>query len=288
MPMPISIRMFLKPVRLGVSCAALASCTALGAQEYGSNAAVIGQPSYADLADLADGAPLVLRAEIKRQIAVDRERAPGLPADVARLYVEAETISLISGTVPVGESLKYLVDVPLDARGKVPKLKRSEVILFARPVAGRPSEVQLVNQSAQIVWSADTEQRLRPILAELASAGAPPRVNGVRDALSVAGNLTGESETQVFLSTDSARPASITVVRRPGMEPAWGVSFTEIVDRSASQPAPNSLAWYRLACSLPATLPREANLSSNDQDRSRAASDYAYVMQSLGPCPRSL
>ncbi len=276
------------PVWLAAAALALSACTAVGAQEFPSAGSAPMQPTYADLADLSDGTPLVLRAEIKRQAEVDRERAPGLPMDQARLYIEAETISLIAGSVPVGESLKYLVDVPLDARGKVPKLKRSEVILFARPVPGRASEIQLVTQSAQLPWSAETEQRLRPILAELASSAAPPRVDGVRDAMSVAGNLTGESETQLFLSTQSGRPASITVVRRPGMEPGWGVSWTEIVDRSASQPARNTLPWYRLACSLPAALPVEANLSNTEIDRSRAARDYAYVIESLGPCPRTL
>jgi hypothetical protein len=188
----------------------------------------------------------------------------------------------------VGESLKYLVDVPLDSRGKVPKLKKREMILFARPVAGRPSEIQLVDESAQLVWTPAREARLRPILAELAAPDAPPRITGVRDALSVAGNLAGESETQLFLDTVGGRPASITVTRRPGMDPAWGVSWTEIVDRAASQPRPDTLRWYRLACSLPASLPADANLAESPEDRQRAARDYALVMEALGSCPRTL
>ena len=266
---------------------ALALAVPATAQDAGAMAGP-GAPTYADLADLADGAPLVLKAQVKRQAQVQAERAPGLAPGYARLYLEAETQTLISGTVPVGESLKYLVDVPLDSRGKAPRLKKQEVILFARPVPGRTSEIQLVNPSAQVTWSAQTEQRLRPILAELAAPDAPPRVTGIRDALSVAGNLVGESETQLFLETEGRRPASITVTRRPGMEPAWGVSWTEIVDRAAMQPRPQSLRWYRLACSLPSSLPGDANLSSGADDRERAERDYALVMQSLGQCPRNL
>ncbi|WBY16876.1 hypothetical protein PF049_01535 [Erythrobacteraceae bacterium WH01K] len=291
MPRPFCIRIHGPALKAVAAVAAMGGAMTMPAPvlaQSGSLPPFQGAPTYADLADLADGAPLVLKAEVKRQAQVKPERAPGLAPGHARLYLEAETLSLISGTVPVGESLKYLVDVPLDSRGKAPKLKKSEVILFARPVTGRASEIQLVNPSAQLMWSAQTEQRMRPILAELASADAPPRVTGIRDALSVAGNLVGESETQLFLDTEGRRPASITVTRRPDMEPAWGVSWTEIVDRAAMQPRPQSLRWYRLACFLPASLPADANLSSDNDDRQRAERDYAYVMQSLGPCPRNL
>ena len=274
---------------LGVLALGLPACA--GAQGTVASAAVQpgdAGPTYADLVDLADDTPLVIRAEIRDQATVPAERAPGLEPGMARLYVEAETLALIAGDVPLGESLKYLVDVPLDSRGKVPKLKRSEVLLFGRPVAGRPSEIQLVRTDAQLAWSPVLEQRLRPILAELAGADAPPRVTGVSDALSVAGNLAGESETQFFLATGSGRPASISVVRRPGMDPAWGVSWTEIVDRAASQPARDTLRWYRLACSLPASLPATANLAESPLDRERAANDYRLVRDALGPCPRSM
>lgn len=245
-------------------------------------------PTYADLADLADGTPLVVRARIKQQAEVSAERAPGLRPGFARLYLEAETLVLIAGTVPLGESIRYLVDVPRDARGKVPKLKKREVVLFARPVAGRPSEVQLVRTDGQLAYSPQLEQRLRPVLAELAARDAPPQVTGISDALSVAGNLAGESETQLFLATRSGRPASIAVVRRPGMEPVWGVSWSEIIDRAASRPQPDTLAWYRLACSLPTSLPADANLAESPADRERAARDYRYVVEALGDCPRTL
>ena len=268
--------------------AAVSLSLALGTPAAAQDRPLQAEPTYADLVDLADGAPLVLRAEVKRQATVAPERAPGLAPGMARLYLEAETIALISGRVPVGESLKYLVDVPLDSRGKVPKLKKREMILFARPVAGRPSEIQLVDKSAQLAWTPAREARLRPILAELAAPDVPPRITGVRDALSVAGNLAGESETQLFLDTVGGRPASITVTRRPGMDPAWGVSWTEIVDRAASQPRPDTLRWYRLACSLPASLPADANLAESPEDRQRAARDYALVMEALGSCPRTL
>jgi hypothetical protein len=243
--------------------------------------------TYADLVAMAEEADLVLRAEIRRQAALEPERAPGIEPGFVRLYIEAETIALIAGNAPVGEALRYLVDMPLDSRGRAPKLKNREVLLLARSVPGRPGELQLVSESAQQDYSPALVQRLRPVLTALADPAAPPIVTGVRDALSVKGNLVGESETQIFLDTQSGKPVSITVLRRPGRQPAWGVSWGEIIDQSARPPAPESLEWYRLACALPARLPDEANLSNDSSARTLAETDYALVMGALGPCARS-
>ncbi|WP_284123764.1 hypothetical protein [Parerythrobacter aestuarii] len=252
------------------------------AQPSAANAEV----SWADLADLSDAAQLVVRAVVKKQAALEAERAAGVAPGSVRLYIEAETVTLISGSVPVGESLRYLVDVPLDARGKVPKLKKTEVILFARPVPSRPGEIQLVARDAQLPWSTELEQRLRPILAALVAPDAPPAIAGVRDALSISGNLAGESETQIFLDTLSGKPLSLSIVRRPGMRPVWGVSYSEIVDQAVRAPQPQTLGWYRLACFLPTRLPGAANLSRDPADRARAEQDYRFVVEQLGPCPR--
>lgn len=244
-------------------------------------------PTYADLADLADAAMLVARVTVTRQATLPPERAATVAPGQARVYVEAKTKALITGTAPLGESVRYLVDVPLDARGKVPKLKKRDFLVFARPVAGKPGELQLVGPDAQLAWTAESEARLKPILAELATPDAAPRITGVRDALAVPGTLAGESETQVFLGTSGGDPASLTITRRPGMAPAWGVSFTELVDQAAVPPQADTLAWYRLACFLPRTLPASANLARDAAARAQAAADYAFVIDQLGACTRS-
>lgn len=244
-------------------------------------------PTYADLVGLADGTPMVVHARILRQIALPAERAPNVAPGSVRLYIEAETVSLLSGNAPIGSSLRYLVDVPLTAKGKPPKLKKQEVIVFARPVAGQADQLQLVDPRAQLIWSPQLEARLKPILAALLAPDAPPPVTGVRDALSMPGNLAGESETQIFLTTSDSDPAALSIIRRPGMTPRWGVSWTELVDQSAKPPAPETLAWYRLACGLPPRLPDNADLSQSDQDRARAAADYRFVIEQLGPCRRN-
>lgn len=244
--------------------------------------------TYADLVDLAERSDLVIRAEIRRQIEVEPERAPGLAPGFARLYIEARTQALLSGNSALGESLVYLVDVPLDERGKVEKLKDKVVLLFADAVAGRPGSIQLTGKNAQLDYSPELEARLRPILTALVANDRPPLITGIRDALAVRGTLTGESETQIFLTTDSRSPVSITVLRRPGQPPAWGVSWGEIIDSSARAPEPQTLRWYRMACALPQRLPSAANLAREPDARRLAETDYAYVIAQLGPCARAI
>ena len=103
-----------------------------------SPAGAVSAPTYADLATLSDAAELVVRVQIRKATALKPERAPGLQSGFARLYVQAQTVSLIGGRSSVGAAVAYLVDVPLDAKGKVPKLTKREFLLFARGVPGRP------------------------------------------------------------------------------------------------------------------------------------------------------
>jgi murein DD-endopeptidase MepM/ murein hydrolase activator NlpD len=182
------------------------------------------EPTYADLATLSDAADLVIHAKIRKTTALPAERAPGLAPGFARLYIEATTIALIAGRSTVGAGMAYLVDVPLDAKSKVPKLKNAQVVLFADPVAGRAGEVRLVAPGAQLPYTPALEGRLRPILTELyAAEGAPPRITGISDALAVPGTLAGESETQIFLATEDRSPVSLTILRRPGEADSSGV-----------------------------------------------------------------
>lgn len=249
--------------------------------------AAIG-PTFADLATLSDVAPLAVRVTVKDQVQLKPERAPGLAPGEARLYVEAQTVALLAGSTTLPESLRYLVDVPLDAKSRAPKLKKREFVLFGRPVPGRSGELQLVGKQAQLAYTPELEARLRPVLTSLAARDVPPRVTGVRDVLSSQGNLAGESETQIFLTTATGDPAALTVVRRPGMAPRWGVSWTELIDQSARPAQKETIAWYRLACALPRSLPSGSNLASDPADRARAAQDYRFVIEQLGPCTRNL
>ena len=189
---------------------------------------------------------------------------------------------------PLGQSVRYLVDLPLDGRGRAEDLEGTEAFIFARRVAGRPGEIQLVTPTAQLRWSGSREARLRNILHSAVSPDAPPPLTGVRALLHVPGAQLGEGRTQIFLDTQDGSFASITVRHRPGMPPNWSVSFSELIAESGKPPAPDSLEWYRLACSLPAAPPTGANISPTPDARANALADYRFVLDSLGPCTRNL
>ena len=244
-------------------------------------------PTYADLADLSDSARLVLRAQVRKVVAVEPARARGVRPGWTRFYIEARTEALIRGDAPLGQSLRYLVDMPLDARGKAPKVKKQSVLLFALSARGPAGDLQLVAPDAQILWDADVDARTRAILAALVAPDAPRRVTGVREAIHVPGNLAGEGETQFFLDTADQSAASITVRHQSGASPVWGASFSEVAAPTDGAPQRDTLTWYRLACFLPNALPRGANLSEDASSRGQAEADYRMVLGELGPCPRN-
>jgi hypothetical protein len=268
----------------------LAGATAHAQPATAPIAASPAGPTYADLATLSEASELVIRAQIRKQTRLKPDLAPGVAPGFARLLIEAQTVALIAGRSGVGAGLTYLVDVPLDAKGKVPKLKKREFLLFARTTPGRAGQVQLIAPGAHLAYTPELEARLRPVLTEVFAApdSVPPRITGISDALAVPGTLTGESETQIFVATETRAPVSITVLRRPGQRVQWGVSWGEIIDSAARPPAPETLQWFRLACSLPAQLPSGANLSRDAAERRLAASDYAFVREALGPCERRI
>ena len=234
----------------------------------------------------ADSSPLVLRAQVRRMRAVEAERAPGLRPGFGRFLVTARPGALLWGPGLNAGDLTYLADIPLDARGKPPKLVRTEVLVFARAVPNRPGELQLVAPDAQVPWGPQAEARLRAILTELASPDRPPHITGVREAIHVPGNLAGEGETQLFLSTREGTAAAITVTHLPGRQPTWTYSFSEVAGAGGQPPMRETLAWYRLACFLPGELPRAADISDRPQHRARAQADWRLVMRELGECTR--
>lgn len=269
--------------------AALFACALTGAANAQGPAATnaAATPTYADLVGLVEASAVVAEVTVKDQATVPPERAPGLAGGRARLYLETQTQRVLKGPSALGESVSYLADVPLDPKGKPPKLKKQAFLVFANSVAGRLGELQLVAPDAQLPLDPATEGRVRTVIGQLAEPRVAPRITAVRDVISVAGNLAGESETQMFVDTVGGAPVSLTVLRRPGMDPSWGVSWSEIVDQAARPPERDTIAWYRLACSLPRQLSDRAFLQADAAGRARAEADYRFILAQLGPCERT-
>lgn len=243
-------------------------------------------PGYADMADLAVRAPLILKGEITQVIPLKPAQAGPVSAGFRRAYITIRTVALIRGDGGVAPNLSYLYDIQLDSRGKLPKLKKQPVLLFAQ-LGGRPGEIQLIAPDAQIGWTQPRESMVRAITGELLGARTPPVITGLGEAFHVAGTVQGEGETQIFLKTDSGEPVSLSIVRRPGQAPQWAVALGEIVDEAAAAPKRDSLLWYRLACFLPPALPAASVRTLAVADAEAARADYRVVIDGLGSCGRT-
>ncbi|MBB3880995.1 hypothetical protein [Sphingomonas pseudosanguinis] len=242
---------------------------------------------YADLADLVLSAPVIADVTIRSTTAIKGAEAAGVAPGHQRLYVEADVGTLLRGSGGLPARVGYLFDAATDARGRVPKLRKMRVLIYARRVPNAPDQLQLVAPDAQLPWTPDTDQRSRTIARDALSPEAPPVITGVGNAFYVPGTLPGEGETQIFLTTAKNRPVSLSVLRRPGEERRWAVALSEIVDEAAAPPARDTLLWYRLACALPESLPDHSTASLSPEDAQAAREDYRYVVQKLGPCSRT-
>lgn len=243
-------------------------------------------PTYADLVELAMDADLVGIVRIDDQITFPPERATGVEPGYARLYIESLTQTVLAAPRAIGEELVFIVDVPLDQRGKAPNIEKLTYLVFGDLDATRPRDLQLLSSDAMLPAGPVIEARVREVLTQLAAPQKPEAVTGIKDVISIPGNLAGESETQIFVQTQSGAPVSMNVIRRPGMAPRWGVSLGDIVDPAARPPAPGTLAWYHFACHLPRALPEESFLQRDSASREQARADYAFILADLGPCER--
>ncbi len=264
----------------------LAPAAAQSGRDAAAQPPVAALGSYADVADLAVDSATIIDARIRRASAVPPAQATGIPPHLVRLYVEADVNTVIFGSTPVARRVGYLVDQPRRADGRAPRLNRQRVLLFARPVA-TANRLQLINPGAQLAWDVGRDATVRSIVAERAAGPVPPAITGVAQAFHVAGTVTGESESQIFLRTATGDPVSLTVLRRPGQTARWAVALGEIVDESATVPARRTLGWYRLACGLPPALPPAALSTMTGAEVQAATLDYRFVLRSLGGCDRS-
>lgn len=269
-------------------CAAAALALMFPAAAESQMAAPTVWWTYADMADLALSAPIAAHVRLVKATPLK----PGSTGPVApghsRFYMESDVVSLIRGAQGLPARVTYLADLPLRANGKPAKLpKKSEFLILAHPVAGRPDELRLAAPDAQLPYSQTRADQIRAILREALAPEAPPAITGIGKAFHVRGSLPGESETQIFLQTAEGRPVSLNVLRRPGEVPRWAVALSEIVDDAAAPPPPNSLLWYRLACTLPRALPAQSFADSDPAEIGAIQGDYRLVLERLGSCSRT-
>lgn len=243
-------------------------------------------PPYAQIADRVVGAPAILDVRIRSATRIKGPEAANVAAGHQRFYVEADVLALIRADAPLPARVGYVVDVPLDARGRAPKLNKRRVLLFARPVTGQATMIQLTTLDGQRDWSAELDALIRRIAREVVAPDAPPAITGLGNAFHVPGSLPGEGETQIFVQTANGAPISLSILRRPGEQKRWAVALGEIVDDAAAAPPRDTLLWYRLACGLPRALPATSLADAEPENAAAAREDYRFVLEQLGPCRR--
>jgi hypothetical protein len=234
----------------------------------------VAAQSYAALARAFADAPLVARVKVTQA----QEIKPPPSPDKVRYFAQTSVTTLLRAPAAQPPILKLLTDLPLDSRGKRPKIGKAEWLIAARPAG---SDVQLL--APPLAWSADAEARVRAIIAAATAPGAPGVVRRISGAFYSPGNVPGESETQIFIDYANGTKGSLSVLRRPNAAPQWHASVGEVASDSPP-PAKDTLGWYRLACGLPKTLPDAALGDLDDAGRTAARTDYQYVLTQLGVC----
>ena len=201
-------------IKLATACALLLSAPQLSAQNTVSSAfAVPAQGgSYADVADLVVQSPLILDAQIRKVTKLPETQTVGVPANLQRLLVVADVASLIRGSDGFAAQARFLLDIPKDAKGKIPKLQKRRYFLLGSKVAGRPGELRLARPDALVEWSAENDAMLRAITREAVQLEAPRAISGITGAFHSQGSILGEGETQIFLRTSNGQPISISIL----------------------------------------------------------------------------
>jgi hypothetical protein len=240
---------------------------------------------YADVADLALASSVVAHVKLKGAERLSGKLAQGVAPGHNRYFVKGDVIALIRAPGSLAKRLSWLIDLPADSRARVGNPLKGEQMVFA--LTGRPGELKLVAPDAHIPFSPELGTLVRSILTEAARPDAAPKVTGISSAFHAPGNLTGEGETQIFLDSANGRPVSLNIRRRVGEQPRWFASAGETVDEGATPPKRNTLLWYRLACTLPGSLPQTAVADLEPANAAIVAEDYKMVLQGLGNCQRA-
>jgi hypothetical protein len=164
--------------------------------------------AYADIADLVTVSPLIIDVTIRNLQKIAPEQAATVPVDRQRMLVEADVAALIRGQGGITPRVRFLLDVPKDAKGRIPKLKKQRFFLLGSTVNGKPGEIRLSRPNALVQYSAANDALVRSITKEAVMIDAPPKIAGVISAFYSAGTVLGEGETQIFLRTAKEQPLS--------------------------------------------------------------------------------
>ncbi len=276
--------MFHKSLTIGV-CILCLSMPCIGAAQKPPIPQETMTYHYADIAEKAVAASLVAHIKVRKATKIPAKIAGVIPSGATRYLVQADVISLLRSNAPMPKMIQYIIDLKPDSLGRKQRIAKQSFVVFGSP--GRSGEIRLLDADSQLPFSDQMDRMVRNILTEMSSPQAAPKINGIQSGFHTAGTLPGEGESQIFLSTDGERPVSLTIIRQNDKPPRWFVSLGEVVDEAKEPPRRNTLLWYRLACSLPSSLPESVTADIPAATATILKEDYSLVMRSMGVCTKT-
>ena len=218
-----------------------------------------------------------------------RSARPASRPGMTRLYLEARTEALLAGRSALGESLVYLADVPLDAKGKAPKLKKQRFLVFADPVPGRPGSLQLVDSVGAA--ACDARDRAAGAHRHRRARRARRAARGDRDSRRHVGARQPRRRIgdPAVPRHRTGEPVSLTRRAPPG----HGADLGRLVERDRRPVRPPARAadaspGTASPASCPSACPPNAFLQQDPASRRRAEADYRFIVEQLGVLPAQL
>lgn len=247
---------------------------------------------YADLSDLAQASPIIVRAHLVSTQRLKGKLALGLSPGKARFLMTAAIDEVIKAPAALPPTVSYLWDAGLGKDGKAPALKSGEtgtrIILFLTSVPSAHSPdgraYRLVAQRAQIADTPAVTTRIKGIVRQVQTNPVmAQRMASIDNAFHIP--AAGGGETQFIVKMADDRPLSVILSYRAGRKPTLQVGLNDLTQDNHPI-KPDSLVWYHLACDLPSRLPQTA-LSGNAGQDARLKKDYLTFRSLIGACGRT-
>ncbi len=264
----------LNAISIGLAAILLASCSKEPPTPFVLPPSPGLPVQYADLVELTQQAPVILRGQIIAAKRLKGDDAADNPPPGLRRLVTLRVSAALKATDLTPQDIKYLVDwVPADGGDEAPPLRGAEVIVFLTPSQTRDDFYSLIERSGQVGATPKTETEIRDIMKDM----QVPHVSSL-SVTGVAGTFDWGDRVQFLL--DSADRQRLSLDSRPDG------ALTLVFDEAAGDQAevqPRTLLWYKLACSLAPKLP-PAVVRDYATKTFRPAQAYSALLEKLGPC----
>ncbi len=244
--------------------------------------------AYPVVARLYLSSPVVARGLVKGQSKLGKKEnaaLPPLPTGQGRAMLDVELQAVLKAPDALPAKLKFLWQGPLDAKNKVPSLKKQSLLLFLSTVTSSGvTGYGLTDINSVRPWSAAEEAQLRAIAA---AAQDPAQrglaIKGVRTTfVTVPEDSNSAPYVHILFVTQNGAPLA-AILEKPSGQWTLRTTVTDL-DQDAQAIERQSLLWYHMACGLPAEPPAVVTEQPSEQERTLAREAWRGMLEQLGPC----